>query len=332
MIAFFYGTDTFRSKKKLIEFKKEFIKRRDDKGFNIVNFEGQKIDLEKLRKSILSDGLFSEKRLIIIKNIFYLGDKELSDQEKQIFKEIINCLKKIKEKNNNIIVFWDEKIEEKKLNVWQKKIFKILTKEKYAQEFKLLKKLDLEKWIQEKVKIEKVKIEKRAISSLINKYGSNLWLLNNELEKLIALKKNSSDKIITLNDIIENLFPLLEENIWLLTDALGQKDKSTAIKILSDLIKQNIGIDKIVPVLAHQYRTLLRIKSYSQNNPQKNYYQISQEISVHPYACKKALSQIKKYSLLELKKIYQSLLRIDLLRKTKKIDSQVLINLLIVKS
>ncbi len=332
MLIFLYGPDTWRSQQKLSEFKQEFIKKKDHQGISLVTFDNQNFDLVNLRKAFLSPGLFTEKRLIIIKNFFSPAILKISQKTKNFFEEILKILQKTKTEKDNILIFWDEDINEKKLNSEQKKIYQLLKKEPYQEEFKPLKKPQIKTWIKNKATEKNIIIEPLAQEALIEICGPNLWSLKNELEKLLALKSGNSEKTIKLKDVQENLLPALEENIWALTDALGARKKTTALKIISDLLEQNIEIEKIIPLIAHQYRTILRIKSYLESHPQKNSYQISTALSLHPYVCKKGLEQEKKYTLLELKKIYQQLLKIDFLKKNKKIDSQILLDLLIIKS
>jgi len=64
MIGFFYGSDTYRSKQKLMGLKKEFIRRKDQKGLNVSTIEGLSLTLDELRKTFLSPGLFTQKKII----------------------------------------------------------------------------------------------------------------------------------------------------------------------------------------------------------------------------------------------------------------------------
>jgi len=325
MIALFYGEDTYNSLQKLKKLKQEFFKKKDKKGFSVFSFEANDLTLDELRKSVLSQGLFSEKRLIIIKNFF--SKKNI---DKNIIEEIIKFLKGGDTKTNPII-FWDEKIEEKNLKKEEKKLFQILKKQKFSKEFCSLNSLSLKKWIKEHIKEQGLEIDYSSLNTL-SVFSNNLWLLKNELDKLIAFKKEQKNNIITEQDIQTIFTPPLEENIWKLIDALGQKNKTKALKNLSDLIKQRVDFSKIISLLAHQYRTILRVKSYLQKNNVPNQYQLAKTLSLHPFVCQKAIIQERKYNLVELKKIYQQLLKIDILRKTKKIDSEVLLDLLIAKS
>jgi len=334
MIGFFYGSDTYRSKQKLMSVKKEFIRRKDQKGLNVSVVEASGLTLDELRKIFLSPGLFTQKRLLIINGILSQPfSKKILEDKKELFKEILRIVKKTRQDKENSLIFWDEEIKEKQLNTLQKKLYQVLKKEKYAEEFKLLKGLALKNWLKKRVVDKGFQIENQAIDLLINTHGENLWLLKNEIDKLIAwqlsFKKN---KKICFSGVQSLALPKIEQDIWRLVDALGQRNKINALKILSDQFKNGVDISKIITILVHQYRTILRIKSYLQNHQVLNQYQLAKILSLHPFVCQKGMAQEKNYNLEELKKIYQQLLKIDFLRKTRKIDSEILLDLLIIKS
>ncbi|MBU4369678.1 DNA polymerase III subunit delta [Patescibacteria group bacterium] len=334
MIGFFYGSDTYRSKQKLMSLKKEFIRRKDQRGLNVSTIEGANLTLDELRKIFLSPGLFTQKRLLIINGILSQPfSKKILEEKEELFKEILRIVKKTRQDKENSLIFWDEEIKEKLLNILQKKLYQTLKKEKYAEEFKLLKGLALKNWLKKQLIDKGFQIENQAIDLLINTHGDNLWLLKNEFDKLIAWQLScKKNRKICFSDIQSLILPKTEQDIWRLVDALGQKNKINALKILSDQFKNGVDISKIITLLAHQYRTILRIKSYLQNHRVFNQYQLAKILSLHPFVCQKGMAQEKNYTLEELKKIYQQLLKIDFLRKTRKIDSEMLLDLLIIKS
>jgi len=84
-------------------------------------------------------------------------------------------------------------------------------------------------------------------------------------------------------------------------------------------------------MLARQYKIILKVKFGIRNQPLSS-ARLAKMLGLHPFVCQKALRQEKNYSLIQLKKIYRELLKIDLLRKTTRIEPEVLLDLLIVKN
>lgn len=333
MIIFLFGPDTYRSKQKLNKLKEKFVKKNGGKNANISVLDFENLDLNELRKNFLSHGLFSEKRLIIVNGLLStsLLKKNLEEKE-NLFEEIKKIIKGTKK--DNVFIFWDREIDEKKLTPTQKQIFQFLKKESFCEEFKFLTPAETKKWIKKYLIEQKIQIESAAVDFLFEIYSHNLWALHNELDKIIAWNPSSKNNLVKLNDIKKIIISKFEQNIWQFIDALGQRKKSLALKILADLLEQDIDVGKIIALIAYQCRIIIRIKFYleKQKNSKPNNYQLAKELAIHPFACQKALKQEKNYSLEELKKIYQQLLETDFLRKTKKIDPQSLLDLLIVNS
>jgi len=320
MIIFLHGQDTYCSKEKLLELIGEFKTKRDSQGLGIIKLEGGNLTIDEFRKDVLSAGLFSEKRLVIIKNLLS------QNKDQNLIKEIISSLKKIG-REKNIVIFIEEEIEEKEIRKreFQYKLFNLLKKQKYVQKFDFLKPNQLQKWILAEVKKRGGKIEERATDLLVNFIGPNLWQMSNELDKLMAYGQGK----ISAKDVELLVEANQEENIFNLVDALASKNKKRAIKLIKEQLEKGTAFVQIISLLARQFRIILQIKE--SKSKFLNYYQLASELGVHPYSVKKSLEQAKKYTLEELKKIYQELLKIDLQLKTTSLEPELLFNLLIAK-
>lgn len=319
MVIFLYGPDTYSSRRKLYDLKKKFIEKKDRRGLNIAVFEASDLNIDSFRQAVLSQGLFTKKRLIIIENL--LKQK----REKILIQEILNYLRKIRKDEDNVVIFWEGTIELKNLSEEQKIIFDLLRQEKYSQEFPILKDIDLIKWIQKEVIKRGGKIQLEAAQFLSEKIGPDLWYLSNELDKILANKK-----VISFEDLKDLSYLRPEENIWLLVDAVGEKNKKRALKLLSDQIEIGTPFGWILSMLARQYRILLQAKEVMNSAQFVNHYQLAEKINLHPFICQKVIEQAKKYSLDELKKIYNQLLEIDIKIKTTSVEPEVLFDLLII--
>jgi len=327
MIIFLYGADSYSSYTQLLLLKKKFISERLQSDLNISTLSASRLKIEKFRQAILSSGLFSKKRMVIVENI--LSGKATISGDKLI-KEIIDIIKNIQEDKNNILIFREEEIEEKKLSNAQKRLFTILKKEKFYPEFRPLTKNKIKVWIEKFIKQNNLTIENQAISYIIDALGNDLWNIKNELSKLTAFPTKNQ---ICLKDIKDLIQPTIEQNIWNLISAFGIKNKKLASQLLLKQIGAGITTDYIISMLNYQYKTIIRVKSYvKEKSGYISLQQLSKELSLHPYVCRKAFEQQKNYETKELKKIYQELLKIDILKKTRQINAEILLNLLVLKN
>ncbi|PKL72592.1 DNA polymerase III subunit delta [Candidatus Kuenenbacteria bacterium HGW-Kuenenbacteria-1] len=313
MFIFLYGEDSFRSKEKLKELIKKFQKEIDFSNSNILIFEGEKIDINKLEQAILTDGFLAKKRMIIIKNLFS------QCQNDKFLEKILNILN---QENENILIFWEKEKIDIKNNI-KKKIFEKLKKEKFTWEFSILIGIKLKDWVKKRIENQGAKIENQALENLIIMVSSDLWRMSNEINKLCTYKLG---EVIYKEDVDLLVAKKINENIFNLVDALGNKNKILALKLINDQLKTNNSVYYLLAMIIRQFRILLQIKDLSLKNESANW---RTQLKLHPFVIQKASIQANKYSFDQLKNIYQQLLEIDIQLKTSQINSKILLNLFI---
>ena len=97
MIILLYGKDTYRSKNRLNELKKEY-KLKNESGINERFLDGKNLNFEDLKNEVLGLSFFNEKKLILIENAF--SNKTLKEKIKEKGKEFLN--------SENIIIFYEK--------------------------------------------------------------------------------------------------------------------------------------------------------------------------------------------------------------------------------
>ena len=303
MIIFLYGPDTFRSHQKLTEIIGQY-KKANQAGLDLVWFS--ELDFNKLKLKIESVSMFSEKKLIILDNIF---EEILLDYLKE---------NKLQNSQEIILVFYQTDQPDKRT-----KLFKFLSqKPTIAQNFELLTGANLDNWIKKEILNQQGQIDKSALDKLIFLAGSDLWQLKNEIDKLLAY-----DKKITSQSIDLLVKGKIEANIFDTIDALAQRDKKKALRLLHRHL--NLGENQIYlfTMLIYQLRNLLKLKDLEQKGIA--YYNLAKATGLHPFVIKKSFSQLRNFSLQQLKNLYHRLLDIDIAIKTGQLDQQLALDLLI---
>lgn len=329
MIIYLHGPDTFRSRRKLKEIKDKFIREIDKSALNIEILPGQGLETQEFEKAISTPPFLAKKRLVIIEDLIS------KNKGQKVQKEILETL----DKNNldeTIIVFWEgdagsakayrSKTSQKRSGL----LLNRLKKEKYAQEFNLLTEGETYRFAAEEIKKRGGKIEPGALSLLTSLIGNDLWRLSSEIDKLLAYAKN---KEIKVEDIEKMVLTKLDEDIFKLTDALGQKNKKLALKLISDQLKSGTSPTELLAKITWQFKNLLMLKSFiEQNGDGYPSTRLTYQLGLHPFVVKKTMSQVALHQLTDLKKSYKSLLAIDYKIKTSQINPEVLFDLLVVKS
>ncbi|HRY63352.1 MAG TPA: DNA polymerase III subunit delta [Patescibacteria group bacterium] len=323
MIIFLHGLDTFRSKEKLKMFKEKFVREVDKSGLNLVELNAEKININDLNKAISTQSFLAKKRMVVIKNIF--------DQRKALQTEVLELLKagKFRDgKDDNILIFWDEEPDKRTA------LFKYLEGSKFKEEFEILKNNELTRWIIKKVEAKGGQISKMNADTLASKSDGNLWALNQEIDKLLAVCQGRE---IGREDLETSSLVKLDDNIFNLTDAIGNKNTKLALKLLHESIEGGANEIYLLTMIVRQFRILIQVKAALEEGPadtaggRGNYRALAQSLGIHPFVVQKALPQAMKYSMEQLKAIYRRLLEIDLKLKTGG-DGETLLEMFVVEN
>ena len=298
MIYLVYGSDTYRSKEELRKMI-EKNKNANADWFDFVRIDASNKQIEifkELKQTVDTMSMFGSQKLIIVENIFDLN------QDGQ--DEILGFLKKKKIENdkNITIIFWAEEVEAKN------ELFKYLKSKAECREFKSLDKPQLKKWIKDFIDKQKGSIDNSALERLVEWVGNDLWRLSNELNKLLAY--NST---IRLEGIELFIKPEIDLNIFEMVDAIGYKNKSKALKLFNQHLKDGADEYYLLSMFVYQIRNLIRVKTT----------EAIELLGLHPFVARKTSQQAEKFTFEELKKIYYQLMTIDFESKLGKTNIKI---------
>ena len=317
MLFFLHGEDSYRSRQKLKQLKNKFLKDVDPSGLNLVILDGLKLTPTEFREAVSVSSFLAKKRMVIVENLVFKA------KSKKAHEGIVEYLNSKEFPKDTIVIFIEDgKAPRGKLS--ENLLYQKLRNEKYAQEFKLLSGSQLSKWIAAEVTTRGGKIESQAVEALAAGLGPELWAVSHEIDKLIAFVGN---KKIEEKDIEESAKLKIDDNIFHFTDALAGKRKAQGLQLIRDQFNQGANALYLLKMITRQYRILIMIADLLERKMTSR--QIATRLSLHPYVIEKSLSQVRKYSLKELKEIYKKLLEIDYKIKTSQATPEVLFDLFI---
>lgn len=295
----FLGEEEYLLQEKVNFWKKHFRERQGEYNLSIID------GIKESANSIISEcetlPFLGEKRLIIVENLPpAIGNKV--DEKKT--NALLRFLEEIPE--SSVVLFREAKPDKRT------KFFKKLISIADVNEFKPLNEEELQNWIQTEINKRGGKILPAALIYLTQKIGNNLWLIHNEINKLIAY---TNGKPISENDINKLVVSVYDTNVFKLTDYIGSKQKQKALQTLHQLIESGDSSIQIFNMIIRQFRIFLQILELK-NKPAK---EIAIKLKLHPFAAQSALNQLKHFQKEELHKIYQNLLQIDIRLKTGEI-------------
>jgi DNA polymerase III subunit delta len=312
MIIFLHGDDTFRSSDKLAEIKNKFLeKNKEGVSLSVFDFAEKEWNMDEIITTISSGGLFSSKKLVIVKNI--LASKKEFESDK--FEKFLKAEAK-KEKSDLLLVFWESGKVKK-----GGKFFKLFQKIAKCQEFEKLEGVKLKNWIIGeigKIGNENVSIDQLAIDKLVIFVGNNLDLLSREMEKLVAYKDKGE---ITKEDVDLLVKSKIDTDIFRTVDALARGDKRTAMRLLHDHLESGEDPFYLLSMYFYQFRNLVKVKPLAEKSLSPA--EIAAKLKMHPFVVRKSLEQTRNMSWSKLKSLYNQLSEIDFASKAGKEDIEL---------
>jgi DNA polymerase-3 subunit delta len=314
MIIFLYGSDTYRSRQKLNEII-EHYKKIHKSGLNLKYLNLSEKDFEDFKDEFQSISMFAEKKLLVLEETF----------TNQNFKE--NFLSPTKFRmgtkkfvNSRDIILFHEIKETPRSDP----LFKFLKKYAKSQEFEPLRGENLKNWVKKEIENHKVKINPKALEKLVDYVGNDLWQMSNEIGKLVNYKKN---KKVEVEDVELLVKPKIEPEIFKTIDAIASKNKKQALELIHKHLEKGDSPLYLLSMINFQFRNLLIIKDLIEKN--QPYYSILKTAKLHPFVVKKSYQQANKFTLQELKKIYQKIFQVDISIKTGKVEPTTALDLLL---
>ncbi|PIR06770.1 MAG: DNA polymerase III subunit delta [Candidatus Komeilibacteria bacterium CG11_big_fil_rev_8_21_14_0_20_36_20] len=306
MIFFYYGENSFLAHQKIEAIVKKFQTEIDPNRQNVQQLDGEDISADDFFQAVRAAGFLATKKLVIIKNIF--NNKNISAWQNSL----LDFLKKQKDdQDENYIIFWQTNKPDNRL-----KLYKILKKFKFTEEFNPLTPQQLSAWIKKQVTAKKKSIDDQAVNLLLSYVGDNLWQLNQEVNKLIHFAKQT----ISENEIKAIVQAKIDDNIFNLIDALGNKNKALSLKLIEAQLNSGTSPQYVLNMIIRQFRLLIKVKHLEQKYPSA----LAQALKLPNWIAEKTLNQSKLYTPQQLKKIYRQLFFLDEKFKTTSGQEKIL--------
>jgi DNA polymerase-3 subunit delta len=252
MIYLLLGSDDFS--------KKEFLQQLQEKEKLEVCSFFEPNELKAFSQAVNDSNLFGSKKMVRAYDFFSKG---IADEA---------LLESIAASTNEV-VFIEEKLDKRKSETK-----KILTNKKLKLvEFNVPVGIEFKNWVQNRIKKYELKLSGKPLDLFLKKLGFggegygepmySLWQADSELQKLKAF---ACDDQVTEEDVANLVSDNLEENVFKITNAIGDKNKTAVIRELTDYMDRLAGDDKakvisLSGLLAEQFRNILIIQSLNKS-------------------------------------------------------------------
>ncbi len=335
MLIFIYGSDSFRQYEKLRELKAKFQHDVDQFGMSVETLDGEKLTVTKLSEVSGAVSMFTRKRLIIIDRLF-------KQKDEKNFAPIAEYLHKQAEGDHVFILLHTAEEsafsfgKPEKLPKYKQGFYDWCVKQPMSQSFPKLSQSELINWLKNKAAERGGQLSNDAIATLLSLTIGDLWQLDQELDKLINLKqgqKSKEDKSegvkIEMADVKLVVQGIFEEHIFALIDAIGERNRPRATKLLEEELLAGQAPEQILSMILRQYKMILSVRDGLERG--LNEKELEKELKLNNFVMKKVVAQARHYTVINLKTIFANIVKLEYQFKTGKVDLVNGLNLFLAK-
>ncbi|MFZ5642220.1 MAG: DNA polymerase III subunit delta [Bacillota bacterium] len=312
-VYLFFGPENYLRREAAKRIKEALLPGGAD-DFNFMSVNAEETSIPGIVSLALTGPLFSEKRVIVVKNIKLFAAKKgtgnSAGQEKDSPPQAdeISLMEYLGSPSPSTCLIIDagETVDKRK------KIFKEISKAGKTIEFTLLTAADLTVWLEKQARLAGKTLEPGAAAEILARSGHTLQSLSMEMQKLIAY--SGDNKTITRADILATTPTNPEEDVFAVVDAIGERNAKRAIEGINRLLLQKHPPQVILSMVARQIRLILRAGEALSSGSRAA--DLGQLLSIHPFVAKKMASQQKNFNKDQLIKALNILHNLDIAVKS----------------
>ena len=193
-----------------------------------------------------------------------------------------------------------------------------------VREFRMPSDRDLPGWISNRAKSIGVNIDRAACAVLADAVGRQPMLIDSELRKLALY---CGDRPAAVEDVREMVAYVREANIFQAVDAVIDGKADVALSLVGRIMDDGSPAVYVMTMIARQIRLLLMANDLMTRGEAQD--QIGCRIRLSGWVLNKTIQQARRMSHENLEYMHGRLVETDLLLKTKPIDEQLALEMLI---
>ncbi len=311
MIKLIHGKDPFIIRRKSDELISNL--QEDNKNLEYISLNAIENDYREIAQSYRSIDMFSQGKIILIKNFYKSKQRaELLEDLKIFYDENLGL---IKDDSVNIICREEQKIRS------NTRYYKFFKKYKAIVEIKKLNKRTFITWAKKLLKMEENNLESSLVYELAQIANYNTERFYSEIQKINLL---DDQKIKELNkEKLNNLTTnTLEYEIWALLDSINKNPtrlNRDALEILERMFEQKVEPFYIMAMITRNVRLITQVKYLREVKHESN-KKICSILKIPPFTLPPLIKKSKNYTDDKIKYLYEKLNNLDYEIKTGKIE------------
>lgn len=292
MLIFVYGEQGPMMKRHVQAMKDRFIDKYDPSQMNVAEFTfpSKEYDMDIAMQSVRTAPFLAEKRMVVIRGVLSTATR------KDLYEPWIEALKTIPE--STIVILQDE-LDEAKAKKHAISKAHVGNDDVHVYAFGSMTEADIAAWVVKEVANAGGRIHASVARSLVTQLGMDIWLLQNEIQKLVAFvgaEEISEQHIATLSHGID------QDQIFAFIDTVFSGRTSEAVRMLRQQRGSGSADMQLLAMFVRQIRQLLRYMSYAAHHHVTT--GAAKALNISPYIIRKIESQANRFTYAQVKHLH----------------------------
>ncbi|MCK5945935.1 MAG: DNA polymerase III subunit delta [Mycoplasmataceae bacterium] len=295
-MKFIYGQEQYLINKKLREYLKASEVEPTSFGFDS--------SFDDIEMEITTVGLFSEEKLIVIKNHTMFSNKDEAAKMVKIIESIGD--------ETEIIFIQETSKALDRVNP----LIKVLLKNAQCTKIDLLKESQIVEVIKDIVKSKKGTISNGGVIKLSIKLPNNLYIIIREVEKLLMENKDITNEMVE-----ESIGDYIKEDAFALSNAIISGDSHSIVSAYNEKIANGEVPSRLISNISTVLTMAKLVSSYQEQGNTND--AIALKLHIHPFRVKKSAELISKTTPKRLDELVSGLADLDKNIKIGKVDASL---------
>ena len=307
-IYLLYGDEDYL----LQQYKNKLVSALCDEGdtFNFARYEGKDVPVREVIDLCETMPFLSDRRVILFEDTGFFKNKcdELTDYAEALPDYLY-------------LIFKEHQVDKRN------RLYKLVSRDGRAAELKEPDEKTLIRWIGTILSINGRKISARDASVLLERTGSDMGTIRNELEKLISYTEGRD--AVTTADIDVVCSTQTVNRVFEMVRAAADKNQQKAMALYEDLLALKERPMTILFNMGRQFRQMFLTKQMQDEGTPSA--EIARVLGVQPFVIRNLSACASRYRMKDLEKIIADFVDAEEAVKTGRLEDRLAVELMIIK-